>query len=235
MKLMVIATSFAPVHRWMLLPSLYVPCRAFMATSAFRLPSLCAVLSVAAVCLLLVSTRSVSVYAGEEPAASADIRQEDRPRDVDAGVTYRAGTRLKIPGTDWSFVVPERWQSNRPEDSELPFLIAEEGRGLGMMFPLIDVTREAVRDHLSQPLSLLHGLSFIPAGIEVETETSITRSYQSEGVVGQALAALGPENACVIYFVMGPPEEAAGFEAMLERLRQSTRFDDLLSGREIGL
>ena len=219
----------------MLLPSLYVPCRAFVATAAFRLPSVCAILSVAAVCLMLVSTHFTSAYAVLEPAVPTDIRQEDRPRDVDAGVTYHAGTRLKIPGTDWSFVVPNRWQSNRPEDSELPFLIAEEGKGLGMMFPLTNVTREAVRDHLSQPLSLLHGLSFIPSSIEVETETSITRAYQGEGVVGQALAALGPGNACVIYFVMGPPEEASGFEAMLEQLRQSTHFDDLLSGREIGL
>ena len=219
----------------MLFPSLYVPCRAFVATAAFRLHSVCAFLSVAAVCIMLVSTHFTSAYASLEPAVPTDIRQEDRPRDVDAGVTYRAGTRLKIPGTDWSFVVPNRWQSNRPEDSELPFLIAEEGKGLGMMFPLTDVTREAVRDHLSQPLSLLHGLSFIPAGTEVETATSITRAYQGEGVVGQALAALGPGNACVIYFVMGPPEEASGFEAMLEQLRQSTHFDDLLSGREIGL
>jgi hypothetical protein len=218
----------------MLHPSWYIPCREFVASAAVRVPSVGALLSVTAVCLLLVSMRSTSAYAGADPV-SADIHQGDRPRDVDVGVTYRAGTRLKIPGTEWSFVVPERWQSNRPEDSELPFLIAEEGKGLGMMFPLTDVTREAVRDHLNQPLSLLHGLSFIPAGVEVETETSIARSYQGEGVVGQALAALGPGNACVIYFVMGPLEEAAGFEALLERLRQSTRFDDLLSGDEIAL
>jgi hypothetical protein len=214
----------------MLHPSWYLPCREFVASAAVRLPSVGALLFVTSICLLLVSMRSTSVYAGADSALSADIRQEDRPRDVDVGVTYRAGTRLKIPGTDWSFVVPERWQSNRPEDSELPFLIAEEGKGLGMMFPLTNVTREAVRDHLNQPLSLLHGLSFIPAGVEIETETSIARSYQGEGVVGQALAVLGPGDAGVIYFVMGPLEEASGFEAMLERLRQSTRFDDLLSG-----
>ena len=235
MKPMAIATSFAPVHQWMLPPSLYARCRAFVASTALRLPSVCAFLSVAAVCLLLVCIRSTSVYAGVKPAVAADIHQADRPLDVDSGMTYRAGTRLRIPGTDWSFVVPDRWQSNRPEDSEMPFLMAEEGKGLGMIFPLADVTREAVRDHLSQPLSLLHGLSFIPAGTEIETETSIARSYQGEDVVGRALAALGPGNACVIYFVMGPLEEASGFESMLERLAQSTRFEGLISQHEIGL
>ncbi len=230
MKLMVIAISFVPVRRWMPLSNLYVCGRAFLASTASRLSSLCALLAVVTVCLLLVSICSTPIYAGLEPVVCADIHPEDRPRDIDAGVTYRAGTRLRIPGTEWSFVVPGRWQSNRPEDSELPFLMAEEGTGLGMMFPLTDVTREAVRAHLSQPLSLLHGLSFIPVGSEVETETSIARSYQGEGVVGRALAALGPGNVCVIYFVMGPLEEASGFEAMLERLGQSTRFGDPLWG-----
>ncbi len=219
----------------MLPPNVLVRGGAFVETAAFRLPSACVVLPVAVVCVLLTSMRSTTVWAGAEPVAAADIRQGDRPFDVDSGVTYRAGTRLRIPGTDWSFVVPDRWQSSRPEDSEMPFLMAEVGKGLGMIFPLADVTRETVRDHLSQPLSLLHGLSFVPASTEVETETSIARSYQGEEMIGRALAALGPGNVCVIYFVMGPPEEATSFEAVLERLRQSTRFADPIPGHEIGL
>ena len=221
----------------MLPPNLQVRGGTFVQTAAFRRLSACLVFPVAVFCLVLTSMRSTSVYAGSEPAAAADIRQEDRPLDVDSGVTYRSGTRLRIPGTDWSFVVPDRWQSNRPEDSEMPFLMAEEGKGLGMMFPLAEVTRETVRDHLSQPLSLLHGLSFIPADTEVETETSIARSYQGEGedMVGRALAVLGPGSTCVIYFVMGAGDEASGIAAVLERLRQSTRFEAPISRQGIGL
>ncbi|WHZ17269.1 MAG: hypothetical protein OJF52_004121 [Nitrospira sp.] len=117
----------------------------------------------------------------------------------------------------------------------MPFLIAEEGKGLGMIFPLADVNRESLRDQLSQPLSLLHGLSFIPAGSEVETETSIARSYQGDNMVGRALGLLGPGNVCVLYFFMGPPQEASNFEAVLERLARSTRFTDPIPGEGIGL
>lgn len=207
----------------------------FVEPTVSRLPSMCLLLPITLLCALLTCTVCSSVWAGSGPASAADSRQEDRPRDVDPGVTYRAGIRLRIPGTDWSFVVPDQWQSSRPEDSEMPFLMAEEGKGLGMIFPLADVTRETIRNHLSQPLSLLHGLSFIPAGTEVETETSIARSYQGEDMVGRALAAFGPENRCVIYFVMGPPEDASGFETVLERLRASTRFADPIPGNGIGL
>jgi hypothetical protein len=203
--------------------------------AAFRLPSASVILPTALFCLLFTPMPSASLGATSEPVAADDGRQDGRPLDVDPGITYRGGTRLRIPGTDWSFVVPDRWQSNRPEDSAMPFLMAEEGKGLGMIFPLVDVDRETVRDHLSQPLSLLHGLSFIPAGSEVETETSIARSYQGDAMAGRALAVLGPGNVCVLYFVMGPPEEVPGFEAVLERLAQSTRFADLIPGHETEL
>ncbi len=182
------------------------------------------VLPLVVCCTLLASPVYSPVWASLESVVADDGRPGQHPLDVDPGLTYRAGTRLRIPGTDWSFVVPDQWQSTRPEDSEMPFLLAQEGKGLGMIFPLADVTREAIRDHLSQPLSLLHGVSFVPAGSEVETETSIARSYQGEDMVGRALATLGPENVCVIYFIMGPAGEASEYETVLERLRASTWF-----------
>lgn len=219
----------------MLFPSRPVGGGFLFETAACRLPQVCAVLQIAAGCFLLTLLFSLSVWASSGSVLVAEIPQEDRPLDVDIGMIYRAGTRLKIPGTDWSFVVPERWQSNRPEDSEMPFLVAEEGKGLGMIFPLSDVTRETVRDHLSQPLSLLHGLSFIPAGSEIETEVSIARSYQGEDMAGRALAVLGPGNTSVIYFLMGPPDESSGFQSVLERLGQSTRFAESVPGRDVGL
>lgn len=204
-------------------------------TAVFRLPPACVILPTALFCLLFIPMPSASLWATSEPVAVDGDRQNGRPLDVDPGITYHGGTRLRIPGTDWSFVVPDRWQSNRPEDSAMPFLMAEEGKGLGMIFPLADVDRETVRNQLSQPLSLLHGLSFIPAGSEVETETSIARSYQGDAMAGRALAVLGPGNACVLYFVMGPPEEVPGFEAVLERLAQSTSFAGMIPGQETEL
>ncbi|WHZ23635.1 MAG: hypothetical protein OJF47_002747 [Nitrospira sp.] len=203
--------------------------------AVFRLPHLCGVLLRLFCSVLLASMLPPFVWAWSGPVAIADPQQEDRPLDIEARMTYRAGTRLRIPGTDWSFVVPDRWHGSRPEDSAMPFLIAEEGKGLGMIFPLADVNRESLHDQLSQPLSLLHGLSFIPIGSEVETETSIARSYQGDEMVGRALGLLGPGNACVLYFFMGPPQEMSTFETVLERLARSTRFTDPILEEGIGL
>lgn len=235
MKPMATATSFVPVRRWTLLPNVRARGGVPNGPAAFRPWFLRLVLPSTLCAGLLTSIFSPSLLAWSGTVAVIEGRQDDRPLDIDPGMTYRAGMRLRIPGTDWSFVVPERWHSNRPEDSAMPFLMAEEGKGLGMMFPLTDVSREMVRDHLTQPLSLLHGLSFVPAGSEVETETSIARSYQGEEMIGRALAVLGPGNVCVLYFVMGPPKEAASFEAVLGQLAQSTRFVDPVSEQGVGL
>ncbi len=186
-------------------------------------------------CLLLDMFFALPIHASMESVAVADTQNEDRPLDVVSGITYRAGTRLRIPGTGWSFVVPEGWQSNRPDDAEMPFLIPEEGKDLGMMFPLAEVTRETLREQLREPLSLLHGLSFIPSGSQVETEAWIAQSFEGEEMAGRALAVMGAGNAAVIYFLMGPPQQMAVFHSVLEQLGQSTRFGESGSGRDAGL
>ena len=219
----------------MLLHNVHVRGASSGETAVFRLPPACVILPTALFCLLFIPMPSASLWATSEPVAVDGDRQNGRPLDVDPGITYHGGTRLRIPGTPWSFVVPDRWKSNRPGDAEMPFLIPEEGKELGMIFPLTDVTRESIREQLSEPLSLLHGLSFIPAGSESETETSIARSYEGEDMAGRALAFLGPGNTAVIYFLMGPVEEASSFQAVLERLGDSTRFVDSVAGPQSGL
>lgn len=189
---------------------------------------------------MIATTLSLSLL-GTVPARAAsesvgvDERAPETPSvEIVSGVTYHAGTRLTIPGTQWSFVVPDHWQSNRPDDADMPFLTPEDGQDLGMLFPLTEVTRESVRDQLSQPLSLLHGVSFIPAGAQTENETTIAQSYQGEDMAGRALAVLGPGDAAVIYFFMGP-HDAALFQSVLEQLGQSTRFGEPVAERGVGL
>ena len=224
------ATCFAPVHRWMPSRSRASGCGAWL-----TVVSRSVVRQIAVGCLLLDMFVALPIHASMESVAVADTQSDDRPLDVVSGITYRAGARLRIPGTGWSFVVPEGWQSNRPDDAEMPFLTPEEGKDLGMMFPLTEVTRETLREQLREPLSLLHGLSFIPSGSQVETEAWIAQSFVGEEMAGRALAVMGAGNTAVIYFLMGPPQQMSVFQSVLEQLGQSTRFGESGSGRDAGL
>ena len=227
---MATATSFAPVRRWMPSRSRASGCGAWLTVVSRPV-----VRQIAVGCLLLDMFFALPIHASMESVAVADTQSEDRPLDVVSGITYRAGTRLRIPGTGWSFVVPEGWQSNRPDDAEMPFLTPEEGKDLGMMFPLTEVTRETLREQLREPLSLLHGLSFIPSGSQVETEAWIAQSFVGEEMAGRALAVMGAGNTAVIYFLMGPPQQMSVFQSVVEQLGQSTRFGEAGSGRDAGL
>ena len=231
MKRMATATCFAPVRRWMRLPSR----RSSRAPRRESTADLCrhrnVIVQIAVATLSATLFLTATARASLEPVVVEEQASETRPIEIVSGVTYRAGSRLAIPGTGWSFMVPEHWQSSRPDDVDMPFLTPEEGKDLGMLFPLTGATRESVREQLSQPLSLLHGISFIPAGSQVENETSIAQSYQGEDMAGRALAVLGPGDAAVIYFLMGPPHDAALFQSVLEQLGQSTHFGEQGAGR----
>lgn len=232
---MATATSFAPVPQSTLLPS-WRSSRGWRherAVGPCRHWSLLVQIAVATILLTLLPT--APARAASEPVSGEERVSETRPIEIVPSVVYPGGTRLTIPGTEWSFVVPEQWQSSRPHDADMPFLIPERGKDLGMLFPLTAVTRESVREQLSEPLSLLHGISFIPAGSQIENETSIAQSYQGEDMAGRALAVLGPGDVAVIYFLMGPPLDAALFQSVLEQLGQSTRFDVVGFERSPGL
>lgn len=232
---MVTATSFAPVPQSTLFPSRRSS-RAWRHESAVGScwrGSLFVQIAAATILLTLLLTAPAGAFS--EPVFGEERVSETRPIEIVPSVVYPAGTRLTIPGTEWSFVVPEQWQSSRPHDADMPFLIPEGGKDLGMLFPLTGVTRESIREQLSEPLSLLHGISFIPAGSQIENETSIAQSYQGEDMAGRALAVLGPGEVAVIYFLMGPPLDAALFQSVLEQLGQSTRFDVVGFERSPGL
>jgi len=232
---MVTATSFAPVPQSTLFPSRRSS-RAWRHESAVGScwrGSLFVQIAAATILLTLLLTAPAGAFS--EPVFGEERVSETRPIEIVPSVVYPAGTRLTIPGTEWSFVVPEQWQSSRPHDADMPFLIPEGGKDLGMLFPLTGVTRESIREQLSEPLSLLHGISFIPAGSQIENETSIAQSYQGEDMAGRALAVLGPGEVAVIYFLMGPLLDAALFQSVLEQLGQSTRFDVVGFERSPGL
>ncbi|MBX3237553.1 MAG: hypothetical protein KF814_15490 [Nitrospiraceae bacterium] len=155
----------------------------------------------------------------------AEVPSTDLPVQAEPGQVYGAGTRLLISPTGWSFAVPDAWKSSRPPEADSPLLMSVDGQSLGLIFPLRNMTRDAIRAQLEEPLSLLHGLAFVPAGSLKETNEAIGRSYSGEGMVGQALAVFGPDDVCVMYFIMGPVDELSTNETVLQALQRTTRFE----------
>lgn len=150
--------------------------------------------------------------------------QAEVPVDLSPGGNYASGLTLRIPSQGWSFEVPAQWHATVFEDSDLPFLISDEGRSMGMIFPLPHATADDVENELAHPLALSQGVSFVPTGSLTRTESRLRRSYISETTVGRALAVRGPSDQWVIYFLMGPDSESGSYDAVLDGLADSTQF-----------
>ena len=163
-------------------------------------------------------------------AESVPAQSAESPVDLAPGGNYAAGITLRIPRQEWSFKIPPQWHATVFEDSELPFLISDEGRSMGMMFPLAHATAEEVENELSQPLSLSQGVSFVPTGRLERMESRLRRSYVSDETVGRALAVKGPSDQWIIYFLMGPESEAEDYDAILAQLADATEFGVKESG-----
>ena len=88
-----------------------------------------------------------------------------------------------------------------------------------MMFPLTGRSHEALREQLREPLALLHGLSFIPAGSRKWklTHGSLNRTRAEKMMADRALAVMGEENTAVVYFSDGA---ASGNICLPYRLEQ---------------
>jgi hypothetical protein len=173
------------------------------------------------------STGPLPAAAETPPASSAGPRTDLAP-----GGNYVSGTTLVIPRQGWAFTIPAHWHATVFEDSELPFLLSDEGYSMGMIFPLAQATAEEVENELAQPLSLSQGISFVPTGALVRTDSRLRRSYMNESTVGRALAAKGPADRWIIFFLMGPAGESEAFDAVLDQLADSTEFEAERVGSE---
>jgi len=112
-------------------------------------------------------------------------------RDLRVGEHYREGTRVRSPSVGVSFVVPKHWRSSLPAGSVV-FLDSDVTAGLGTIHLFTDVTRERVRDQLSEPQSIEAGFVLHPVGSIQEEGQKLIGQYAAGDDVGVTVALLGP-------------------------------------------
>lgn len=144
-------------------------------------------------------------------------------RDLRVGEQYREGTRIRSPFVGVSFVVPKNWRSSLPAGSVV-FLDSAVTAGLGTIHLLTDVTREMVRDQLSEPQSIEAGFVLHPVGSIQEEGQKLIGRYAAGDDVGVTVALLGPARNAVIYQFVGRKTERDIYEWLAEELAASTQF-----------
>lgn len=142
--------------------------------------------------------------------------------DVEPGQYYRGGIRVQLPSEGLSFVIPQEWVGIMPPGSRSFFLSSHKKSGIGIVAAVHNATPEELLDHLNEPQVIEEGFVLHPVGSATLSGDRITASYHSGEHIGKALAVLGREQNAALYLFVGPKDETASYEALLEQLAAST-------------
>jgi hypothetical protein len=178
--------------------------------------------STCAFVLLWLASACTSVLA-EPPAGPLLAFKQLEVRDLRVGEHYREGTRVRSPFVGVSFVVPKHWRSSLPAGSVV-FLDSDVTAGLGTIHLFTDVTRERVRDQLSESQSIEAGFVLHPVGSIQEEGQKLIGQYAAGDDVGVTVALLGPVYNAVIYQFVGRKTERDIYQQLAEELAASTQF-----------
>lgn len=175
--------------------------------------------------LLLFSLWSCSGSVTEAQAESPLTRTQSSPAvEMQPGQPYAAGTRLRIPKGNASFVIPVGWHAQLPEDSEAIIAVSESGAGFVMVFMILNMTEEELITLLGEPQPITHDLVFEPAGPAVKKGNRVTAAYEAGSLSGRALTVLGPDQQAVLFFLGRPRTESNQPDQLLDDLAESTEF-----------
>jgi hypothetical protein len=143
--------------------------------------------------------------------------------EMHPGLEYAPGTRISISKGHASFVVPDGWHAQLPEDSETIILVSESGVGFGMVMAL-NMTEEEMIGLMGEPQPMTHDMVFEPAGPVLKKGNRVTASYEAGPLTGRAVTVLGPTQQGVLFFLGRLRTEVQEPDRLLDELATSTEF-----------
>jgi hypothetical protein len=146
--------------------------------------------------------------------------------DLEAGVRYAAGTRLRDPATGISLVVPADWGAVLPSGARTMTLDSPVQPGLGLIAWRTDVDVEDLLAELAEPQVLDEAYVLQLQEAPKREDNRVTARYQSGENCGLLMAVIGPDSRAVLMLLTGPMDRAAYYTTLLEQLRLSIRFNE---------
>ncbi len=121
--------------------------------------------------------------------------------EMRADHVYESGTRVRLPNGRASFVVPDGWRVQWPDQSEGIIGFSESGVGFVMVFMMRQATEEDLVALLAMPQPITHDLVYEPTGVAERKGQHLTAFYRAGSLSGEAVAVMGPDQEAVVYFL----------------------------------
>lgn len=161
------------------------------------------------------------------------ISQPSQSVTIIAGQEYEPGTRVGLPTTGVSFIIPRDWRGGMPPDQAVFILASHNKPGIGMVIMQTGMNQDNLIKFLSERQDLGDNIVLKPEGSPKITDSRIQMNYTHVFYTGKAFGILGPHQNSVTFFFTGPTSEKEYYQTLLDKLIASVNFSKPETGNLI--
>jgi hypothetical protein len=155
---------------------------------------------------------------------SSSFSQSNPGTNIIAGKEYDPGTRVNLPTTGVSFIVPRDWRGGMPPDQAIFIMASQVKAGIGMAIMQSGMDQASLKKFLSGPQDLGDNVILQPQGSPKVTDSRITMEYIHPLYAGSAVGVVGTQGNSVVFFFAGPASEKIYYQVQLKKLASSAKF-----------
>jgi hypothetical protein len=150
--------------------------------------------------------------------------QSNPGTNIISGQEYNPGTRVTLPTTGVSFIVPRDWRGGMPADQAIFIMASQVKAGIGMAIMQSGMDQVSLKKFLTGPQDLGDNVILQPQGSPKVADSRITMEYTHTYYSGSAVGVIGTQGNSVVFFFAGPTPEKAYYQGLLKKLASSAKF-----------
>lgn len=142
--------------------------------------------------------------------------------DMQAGQSYRAGTRVRVPNGVASFLIPTGWRGEQLDNLAAVLLVSEKESGFVLAFAILNQTEDELFALLGEPQPISETLVFEPAGAVTRKGNTLTATYVAGSLTGRGMAIMGPDLQGILFLHARPQKDPS--PSLLDQLANQVQF-----------
>lgn len=143
---------------------------------------------------------------------------------MQAGQSYRAGTRVRVPNGLASFLIPTGWRGEHLDNLAAVLLVSEKESGFVLAFAILNQTEEELLALLGEPQPITDTLVFEPTGNVTRHGRKLTATYLAGALTGRGMAVMGPDLQGILFLHGRPQKGPRPSRSLLDELADEVRF-----------
>jgi len=143
---------------------------------------------------------------------------------MQAGQSYRAGTRVRVPNGVASFLIPAGWRGEQLDNLAAVLLVSEKEAGFVLAFAILNQTDDELFALLGEPQPISDTLVFEPAGPVTRKGSILTATYVAGALTGRGMAIMGPDLQGILFLHGRPQKDPRTSHSLLDELVDQIQF-----------